>query len=154
MIAKRTGWPRVRRNIGGYCLATQSRPAPAAVNSRPSRTPVASGPPPAANVTTIIATPSSSRAVERIRVEVRCRSRGARMAHMLGAAAEPCDRRPWRLPPRAVGARAVGVDDHAAGALGEHRLDRLAEHRAAGAGGERQHDRLRPHLARLVDDHA
>src|SRR5215213_3075410 len=150
MIAKRTGWPRVRRNI--YCFATHRRPAPAAANSRPSSTPVASGPPPAASVTTIIATPSTSRAVERIRVDVRCRSRGARMGYMLGAAAQPRDRRPRRLRARSVAGAPVRVDDDPARALGEHRLDGLAEDGPAGAGRERQDDRLGAHQARLVDD--
>src|SRR4051794_39509289 len=128
MIAKRTGWPRVRRNI--YLVAIHNRPAPAATKSRPRITPRASSPPPAASATTIIVSPSSSIAVERICVAVRCTEpnlRPAARARQSGAR---------RLPVAAVGGVAVGVDDHAARALGEDGLDRLAEHRAAGPCGQ------------------
>src|SRR3954452_7959207 len=45
------------------------------------------------------------------------------------------------------------LDDHAAWALGQHRLHRAVEERAAAAGCEREHDPPRAHLACLVDDH-
>src|SRR3954452_16471859 len=148
MIAKRTGWPSVRRNIRQPRPATQSRPAPAATNSAPKTTPTASGPPPAVTARTIIARPSTSMASERIWVARRCTKR------MLGAAAHVRHGWPRRRRRCAVAARAVGVDDHAARALGEDGLDGLAEHRAAGARRQRHDDGLRAHLARLVDDHA
>src|SRR5919108_648191 len=152
MIAKRTGWPRVRRNID-YCLATQSRPAPAATNSAPNTTPTASGPPPPAIARTIIASPITSMATDRICVPVRWTLRGERMAQMLGVPHARGGRPAW-LRRRAVGLGAVGVDDDPARALGEDRLHRLAEQRAARARRERDHDRLRTHLPGLVDDHA
>src|SRR4051794_5400222 len=117
------------------------------MKSAPNTTPTASGPPPALSARTIIATPSRSIASERIRVAVRCTPR------MLGAAAGARERGPRRRSRGAVGGMAVGVDDHAAGALREDGLDRLAEQRAAGPGRQRDDHGLRSHLARLVDDH-
>jgi hypothetical protein len=60
------------------------------------RAPTASAPPPAASARTIIARPSTTIASDRTRVAIRCRSRGARIAHTLGRAAEPRERRPAR----------------------------------------------------------
>ena len=46
-----------------------------------------------------------------------------------------------------------GVDDHAAGPLGQHGLERLAEQRLPGAPRrQRHHHRARADLARLLDD--
>src|SRR5919198_6304074 len=162
MIAKRTGWPSVRRNIGAYRLATQSRPAPARTTSTPMTPPRASTPPPPATATTIIASPSTSIAADRtcvaarwtVRGAARSALRGAPIAQRLRAAAGRRHRRPTRRMRRAVLAGAVGVDDHARRALGEHGLDGLAEQRAAGPRGQRDDDRLRAHVAGLVDDHA
>src|SRR3954452_14842095 len=149
MIAKRTGCPRVRRNIGQDRLAaTQSRPAPAAMNSAPKITPTASGPPPAMIARKIIASPRTSMAIESSRVAAPCTPPTLRPA---------AQARQGRPPGRGAGTvpvLGVGVDDHAARAIGEHRLDGLAEHRAAGARRQRQDDRLRADLPRLVDDHA
>src|SRR4051794_24972563 len=150
MIAKRTGWPRVRRNIGYDRLAaTQRRPAPAAMNRTPKITPTASGPPPALIARTIIASPRTSMASERSLVVAPCTRWPT-----LRPAAQARQGRALRRGAGTVAVLRVGMDDHAARAIGEHGLDRLAEHRAARARRQRQDDRLGAHLARLVDDHA
>src|SRR3954471_16867502 len=147
MIAKRPGWASVRGDMPQPRPATQSRPAPAATNSAPKTTPTASGPPPAISARTIITKPSTSMASERIWVARRCTK------PMLGPAAQARQGAARGRRRRAVATGAVGVYDHAARALGEDRLDRLAEDRAAGARRQRHDHGLRAHLARLVDDH-
>src|SRR3954447_21146439 len=108
MIAKRNGWPRVRRNIGYRLAATHRRPAPAAMNRTPKITPTASGPPPALTARTIIASPRTSMASERIRVVAPCTPPTLRPA---------AQARQGRAPRRGGGTvplLGVGVDDHAA----------------------------------------
>src|SRR4051794_34179657 len=135
MIAKRTGWPSVRRNIGydDRLAATQRRPAPAAMNRTPKITPIASGPPPAPIAGTIIARPRTSMAIESSLVAAPC------TPPTLRHAAQARQRRAPRRRGGAVSVLGVGVDDHAARTIGEDGLDRLAEHRAAGARRQR-HD--------------
>src|SRR4051794_14185152 len=96
------------------------RPAPAITNSTPSRIPTDVARPPAATVRTRIATPMATIEADRIVVA----SRRIDDLLLLGR---------------------LGLDDHAARALGQDDLQRLAEQRRAAAPEERHDDRPRPH---------
>src|SRR5262245_46815439 len=62
-------------------------------------------------------------------------------------------RRSCQQAPALALRRRWGLDDHPARALGQHGLERLAEHRAAvDPLRERHHDRGRAHVDRLLDD--
>src|SRR3954470_21085215 len=102
------------------------------MNKRPRRTPFASGPPPAASATTIIASPITSIAVDRILVAWRCTG-GAYdpplSPAIAGRPGAPASARPAPPPPSPVPAGAVRVDDRGGGACGELGLDGLAEQR-------------------------
>ena len=111
----------VARRVG--LLATQSRPTPAATKRTPSSTPSDRAAAAGQRRARASTTPITTIAADSRRVAPRWSSRGAGIVW-----ADATRVRPGGEALRAR-RRGIGLDDHAARTLGEHGLDRLAEHR-------------------------
>ena len=150
-VAAARASPVTRAPLGVSGAVVASEPEPqrrrSAASIAPSTTPSASGPPPRASDRPTIARPSAT--IKRAE-HARGRREG-RVARPYRIRAPELRRSTRRVAAAVDPAR--GVDDHPAGPLAQHGLERLAEQRPAGTPRrQRHHQGASMDLARLLDD--